>query len=558
MNDLDYERWTELQDRSATGTALSTAEREFCARMVATNPLCAREQAMLDELLHLDCEPDAGAREREDAVLAAIWNEGTATSTSANVTPQPEITAAASEPLAVSRTRNYGKLGATLVAAAVVALMVGDGIGAWRRSRSVTAESLTSRVELVYTSGDVRVDSQRAAFGQLLAEGSVVQVNDGTACLAIDPGIDVCLNKQSTLRVSKTTVIDGRVERRVDLLAGAATAAIDPQPAGARFSIVADKVWSTAVGTAFSVSRDKDGSVHTVVLSGKVLVGLHGDDNQQPVSAHQRAKFADGNATVKAIARAEEAPYWAAIKTTELWRDPKTATLIVNDDQARATLWLDGQELGVSPLASLIPAGEHRLTSVLSDGRSIERRFMIAAGKTWSLDLKSELAARHVSDEINARVTDSADTTAKRTIDATAAITITPASELLARARQQLRQSQWQAAADTYRELRRLHADSAEGKTVLVSLARLSMERLNQPAAALADLDNYLATGGGALTQEARYLRIEALHSVGKHSVARDAANAFLDDYPQSFQAEALRHDLSAPVTPMATPSQPE
>jgi hypothetical protein len=411
-------------------------------------------------------------------------------------------------------------------------------------------------VELVYTSGDVRIDAQPAAFGQLLAEGSVVQVNDGSACLAIDPGIDVCVTKRSKLRISRTVTVDGRTDRRVDLLEGDVTAAIDPQPAGARFSIVADKVWSTAVGTAFSVSRGKDGSVQTVVLAGKVLVGS--EDKQQLVNAHQRAKVMHGNAAVVAVARAEEAPYWAAIKTTELWRDPKTATLTVRDTNERATLWLDGQELGVSPLSSLIPAGEHRLTSVLRDGRSLEHTFMIATGKTWSLDLTAERAALRAAEGFTARVAESAELIAKRTDDTSQAIAITPASELLGRARQQLRQSQWQDAAATYRELRRLHADSAEAKTVLVSLAQLSMERLAQPAAALADLDTYLSTGGGALTQEARYLRIQALHSVGKHSVAMDAAKAFLDDYPQSFQAEALRDDFNAQVTPVASPSQPE
>lgn len=561
MTDRDYERWTELQDREATGTALSAAEREFCARMAATHPLCAREDEMLNELAQLECEPDAGAREREEAVLAAIWNEAATSTTTNTATTQAETAAPSSVPSVITlRARTYSKLGGTLVAAAAVALLVGNGIGSWQRSRATDLEPQASRVELVYTSGDVRIDAHPAAFGQLLAEGSVVQVNDGTACLAIDPGIDVCVGKQSKLRVGRTAAVDGHVERRVDLLAGDVTAAIDPQPQGTRFSVVADKVWSTAVGTAYSVSLGKDGSVQTAVLSGKVLVGVEG--KQQPVTAHQRAHLkhgtTHGSASVVTMARAEEAPYWAAIKTIELWRDPKTATLIVNDGHHRASLWLDGQEIGVSPLSSLIPAGEHRLTSLLADGRALEHTFMIAAGKTWSLDLNAEVAQLRAADGLSARVTDATDLMAKRTAETLPAVTIAPASELLARARQQLRQSRWQDAAATYRELRRLHGESAEAKTVLVSLAQLSIERLGQPAVALADLDIYLSEGGGALTQEARYLRIQALRAVGRESVARDAANAFLDDYPTSFQAEALRGDLSTQVTPMATPSRPE
>lgn len=529
MTDRDYERWVELQDRQASGSTLSAAERDFCVQMTTSHPLCAREDALLNELSRLEGDADPGAREREDAVLAAVWNE----------TP---ITAHAPETIAAEPSRRsmrtWVKLSATLVAAAAVALAVGTGIGRLHNDKDVAklAEPQPSRVELVYSSGDVRIDATQAAFGQLLSEGSVVSVNDGAACLAIDPGIDVCLGKQSSLRITRTKVAD----RRVDLLAGNATAAIDPQPTGARFSIVANDVWSTAVGTAFSVAHDKSGQVDTVVLSGKVLVGAK--DKQQVVSAHQQAKVVDEKTMVRPIARSQEAPYWAAIKTTELWRDPKTATLVIDDAGEHAGVWLNGEEIGASPLSSLIPAGEHRLTSVFKDGTNIERTFMVGAGGSWTLDLAAAHADALAAEAFRNRVTETPLATVKKATPGNAAVP--PASELLALARQQLRQQDWQGAAETYRQIRALHAESAEGKTVLVSLAQLSLERLDQPSAALSDLDTYLSLGGGALTQEARYLRIAALRAIGKKSVAQDAARAFLDDYPTSFQATTLRQEL--------------
>lgn len=540
MTDRDYERWTELRDREATGVPLSALEHEFCKRMIVENPLCAREDAVLAELADLSATPDSGSREREEAVLAAIWND----------TPSADLEAAAgASAVRQGSSRGYPKL-ALVVLAAAIALAVGGGFQALRNTgTSPLADAQASRVELVYTAGNVTVDARAAAFGQLLSEGSVVDASDGAACLAMDPGIDLCLERGSSLRVTRSTGSD----RRVDLLHGRVTAAITPQPVGARFSVVADQVWSTAIGTAFSVSRGADKSVDTVVLSGKVLVGTLG--KQSPVSAHQRAKVVGDKTTVTAMARAEESPYWASLKTTELWRDPKTAALVVTDEGTHATVWLNGHELGTSPLSSLIPAGEHHLRSVKGDGFSVEQRFSVAAGKTWSMHLKSEAAPETAVEVVAPDAEASAKLAAvdgaarkhaeRHGMESQAASQVVAASELLAQARQQLRGKDWRAAATTYRSVRALHPDSTEAATVLVSLAKLSLEHLNDPTAALSDLNSYLASGGGSLTQEARYLRIQALRRLGKNSIATDAARAFLDDYPTSFPAETLRRELA-------------
>jgi len=544
MTDRDYERWTELRDREAIGIPLSTLDREFCERMASEHPLCAREDALLAELADLSATPDSGSREREEAVLAAIWND----------TPSADLEAGANtSAVRQGSSRGYPKV--TLVAvAAAIALAVFGGLHVLRDARTApVADAQPSRVELVYTAGNVTVDAHAAAFGQLLAEGSVVDASDGAACLAMDPGIDLCLERGSSLRVTRSTGSD----RRVDLLHGRVTAAVTPQPVGTRFSVVADQVWSTAIGTAFSVSRGSNKSVETVVLSGKVLVGTQG--KQSPVSAHQRAKVIGDKTTVAAMARAEESPYWASLKTTELWRDPKTAALVVTDDGSHASVWLNGHELGTSPLSSLIPAGEHHLRSVRANGSSVEQRFSVAAGKTWSTHVKLEAAVEGVEpgteESAKLAVIDGATRkhSQQRGLESQAAAKVVTASELLAQARQQLRGKDWRAAAITYRSVRALHPDSAEAATVLVSLAKLSLEHLDDPTAALSDLNSYLASGGGSLTQEARYLRIQALRRLGKSSMATDAARAFLDDYPTSFQAETLRRELAA-SSPSATP----
>ncbi|MEJ2218842.1 MAG: hypothetical protein P8099_19835, partial [Gemmatimonadota bacterium] len=64
-------------------------------------------------------------------------------------------------------------------------------------------------------------------------------------------------------------------------------------------------------------------------------------------------------------------------------------------------------------------------------------------------------------------------------------------------------------------------------------------------AAALGGFDAYLRTGG-ALSQEAHYGKIQALHALGRTAEEHAEIRGFLARYPKSLQAAALRRRLGA------------
>jgi hypothetical protein len=99
-------------------------------------------------------------------------------------------------------------------------------------------------------------------------------------------------------------------------------------------------------------------------------------------------------------------------------------------------------------------------------------------------------------------------------------------------------------AAEVYRQIHEASPASAAGGTALVSLGELSLSSLNDPRAALAAFDSYLARGG-ALSQEAAFGRIRALRALGRTADERSAIERFLAQYPKVPQSRVLRERLN-------------
>jgi hypothetical protein len=78
-----------------------------------------------------------------------------------------------------------------------------------------------------------------------------------------------------------------------------------------------------------------------------------------------------------------------------------------------------------------------------------------------------------------------------------------------------------------------------------VSLGELSLSSLNDPLAALAAFDSYLARGG-ALSQEAAFGRIRALRALRRTPEERTAIERFVARYPNVPQSRVLRERLNA------------
>jgi hypothetical protein len=564
----DFERYLELADREACDEPLSAEELAFCRAFERKHPEACPELKVYADLSQLNAAPDAASRALVDSTLAQI---------------EAEDAERASED--VKRLRGRRGVPGFVMVVAAAAFALGSGYALLQRApnagllRAATGAANggnpLARAELVYTSGSVKISDANGAAGRtLLSEGSTVETQSGAACVLIDSDINVCLAAQSRMRLR---AIAGPA-RIVDLEVGKLATRLSTQPEGMSLSIVAAGVASTAVGTAYSVER-KDGQngqteVTTIVLNGKVRVGREAE--VVVVSAHERAvSQAHGRAvkpTVTSVSRTEEAPSWALLGPTVLWHDPVAATLEVQGQPVGAEAWLDDQWLGVTPVSSLIPAGEHRLSVRKSNRELMGRDLYVHAGDTQSIGyaeeqvpvaqpLESATNTYYDRDDVRssnhsprrgARVREhSRSYRAAREADEPvvvqeAEVEAEPSGGLgLRQARQAVRAGQFRAAAAIYEQLAEGGAGSEEASTAMVLLGQLRLNQLADPKGALAPLNAYLKRGG-PIAVEARAAKIEALRRLNRTGEEMAAIEEFLRLHPRNFEVNKLQARLEA------------
>ena len=530
MSDLDAElrRYAALSDRLALGERLAPDEHAFLLRMQQKNESCRLEAELLASLSDLNAPPTEETRALVDAALVAVGN-GAARSNAAVVTPIRPKARARWALLAAS---------AAVAAAALLAVSL--------RGRDGKGGGIEPRIELVYLSGEVSVSGAPAASSsRLLREGDELAVKEGGACIAMDPQIDVCAAAGTRLRLTSTLTS----ARRLDLLQGKVAVQLAPQPEGSRLSIVSDGVWSTAIGTAFTVQRDEAAGVQTTVLHGKVRVG-ESEAKSSVVSAHQSARAkrrggALGPTEVTAISRSDESPDWALLGPTKLWNSSVSATLEVSGAPDGSSVVLDGQAIGIAPLSTLVPAGTRLVEVRVGDRVLLTRHVVLTAGDRERITVE---ALRPIATQVEVApiepVTVAMPSEPRVRQPAIKSRPAPTSSELLRDARKLLREGELGQAAEKYSELLRSYPASAEAHSSLLSLAELELEHLGDAGAALAYADRYLAVGG-ALVPEARETRVRALRSLGRRSEERAAIEEYLQAHPESLRAPVLAQRLA-------------
>jgi hypothetical protein len=585
----DYERWVLLVDRQACDQPLSAEELEFCRTFAHKHALCDAELAAYGELSDFNGAPTDSSRGLVDRTLQRLEAEDAERAAAdIRLLRRPRVPAW----LAVAGTVAIGLCtvyvvhssrvdGARESAARDASDRAGDTNHEASGARGPSEPIPAARAELVYTSGDVTIAGTNSGVGRtLLAEGSVVETAAGGACVLIDADINICLAAHSRMRLTAIAT----AARRVELEVGALATRLNTQPEGMSLTIVAGGVSSTAVGTAFAVELASDRTVLTTVLNGKVRVGRDASTTAL-VRAHERAVSARNSQEpaaprVSAVSRQDESPSWALLGATVLWHDPVAATLEVRGDPVAAEVWLDEQWVGVTPLSTLLPVGEHHLTVSKAGKELSNRELRLHAGESIVVDyrpapptaatphskagpvqskhaarvtvlagvvhghaepseaspvpLRSEYAAREASVLPNASAT--------REL-----VETTNGSDLLRRARQAVRAGHFSEAARSYENLVNSYAGSDEAQAALVLLGQLRLTRLNDPHGALEALNSYLRTGG-SLEIEAQIARIDALHALKRSAEEATAIDDFLQQHPRSFEAKALRARRSAPA----------
>lgn len=107
------------------------------------------------------------------------------------------------------------------------------------------------------------------------------------------------------------------------------------------------------------------------------------------------------------------------------------------------------------------------------------------------------------------------------------------------------KQRNWKCAEKAYENVTRLYPTHREAKTVLLSLAEIRLDYLNQPREALETYKLYLSTTpNGPLAQEALYGKIKSLSALGEKGREEKALRVFLEKYPTSVHALNARNRL--------------
>jgi hypothetical protein len=119
-------------------------------------------------------------------------------------------------------------------------------------------------------------------------------------------------------------------------------------------------------------------------------------------------------------------------------------------------------------------------------------------------------------------------------------------AELFAQANEARRAGDFSKAAALYARLESRFPDAPEASLARVSLGRVELDQLSEPAKALAQFDAYLAAGG-PLEEEAMVGRAQALGRMSRGPEERAAWAALLTAYPRSVWAHTARERSNLP-----------
>lgn len=482
----DRDRWADLSDRQAAEEELTPEELDFLSTYPETCDECAYERNWWAELPELQPEVFDG-----------------------NTRPEPS---------ARGRWRVPARASIIAVATAAAALAA-----LWVSTRPTMspATSLEARLTPVVTTlptstrrpgrwrAVAATGDDVAAVNAMADTGDVVTSRTGHACFRHDLGVVLCVGS------STRATLHGENERPwVALSAGRAVAELEARDLSDAFFVQTPTGRATALGTMFGVEVRPD-ATSVRVSHGRVAWKADEGGATETVEAGQAV---DENGPRVLSSEEMAAERWL-LRGGLLWRGGPSATFDLERPRGECRAVVDGRQFGTQRVWLRLPPGERVLSWEGCD------------------DPTREIVRLEPDQHVHRGGSSEppSDTPAEETSSAS------PGANLMARAQAAHAQQRLARASQLYAELMVRFPSSPEASVAPLALGRLLLQQGQGPEA-LAAFDAYLARGGG-LGMEARLGRIQALAALGRHEERAAAIADFVERYPDSRAAQALKTD---------------
>jgi RNA polymerase sigma-70 factor (ECF subfamily) len=297
-------KWAALRDREAVGEILSDDELDDCGALERDDIVvrtCAEQLRELANLLDRASLQSASEHDRAvvERVLRAVRVSTSGTRSSGD-DGHAELDHSI-DPEGPFWLRGGAMLITTLLSVGVViALLMYDPkppqVAAKAQTARPVARPAPQVMSLVHARTAAR-GNQPSRAGELLAadstlrEGDVLRIEGNPACIALGADAELCMNKQTDLRLTSLSL----ATRSVELLAGHLVIKRSPAPEQPLF-IQAGDVRAVADGSLFGLEREPDGDVRIRVLQGEVLI--RGDGWSSKVSVGQLGIYRHSRGTL--------------------------------------------------------------------------------------------------------------------------------------------------------------------------------------------------------------------------------------------------------------------
>lgn len=262
MSQNERQRWEAHVDKEALGEALSADEQLERDRIASSDAGCAKERDVYQTL--------SGALERASMVVPKA--DRLILNALDEVPPFPALRD--ERPRTGVRAGWAWALCGATAAAGAFGLMTWFGgepahtasaPGAPPRASASASSPGALRTSLSFSAGVVSVNGSRVIAGSKLEVGSVLESEEGSACLGLERQVIACIAAHSKVRV----VALGQ-HQQLELVAGRVVAVLAPQPAESRFEVTTRAGSAVALGTIFAVEVGSDGSTLLRVTEGVV------------------------------------------------------------------------------------------------------------------------------------------------------------------------------------------------------------------------------------------------------------------------------------------------